>query len=367
MAMFNNERLNWPTNGDINAWADFVETVCILTEDGLLTIDWFTDFLSDDATKSTGDILKAINFNEQFLAPLAVATTMPINPIDALGEEDHFNEDDEDEENFDGDDEENERKEVIQSRLILLFNFIESRKRYFALFYPFNIVNSTLKLIDEQTRLQQLYQVLLFSSEMHLYLPGDINRLGHLFEALCERPFKQTIPAIAEKRFFGAGGGQIIQSDYQGNLRQKITQLAFDLNVPVNPIINDPDELGPTGDAGLDWVGWLSYEDTCDHQPLYFGQCACGTNWVDKQNETSLSRWRNFLQINQSVQCIHFMPKSFRRNSLDWFRKSAIHQELTLIDRFRMLKMFALENDTIIDEVLMPYEDILFEAKEFSL
>ncbi len=362
--MFNIERLNWPTDGDINAWADFVETICILTEDGLLTIDWFADFLSDDATKSTADILRAINFNEHFLAPLAISSIgLPINPIDALIQNEiEYTDDD-----FAGEDEASEQTEAIQSRLILLFNFLIARKRCFTQFYPFNVINSTLELMEGQTRLQRLYQVLLFSSEMNLYSPGDINRLGHMFEALCKRPFYQTIPAIAEKKFFGAGGGAIMTSDYLGNLRQKITLLAADLNVNVNPIINDPDELGPSGDAGLDWVGWLSYEDGCDHQPLYFGQCACGSNWIDKQNETSLSHWRNFLLINQSVQCIHFMPRSFRRNSLEWVKKTAIQQELTLIDRFRIMKMFALEDDAIIDETLTPYEAILNEAIAFSL
>ena len=202
---------------------------------------------------------------------------------------------------------------------------------------------------------------------MHLYTQGDINRVGHLFEAFCKRPFAQLVPAIAEKRFFGAGAGEILMRDYNGNLRERLTLLANDLACHTKPIIEDPDEIAATGDAGLDWVGWVSFEDNCNHQPIYFGQCACGTDWVDKQHETALSRWSNYLDINQSLQCFHFMPRSFRRNSLKWFRETKIIYQLTLIDRFRLLKIIALEDENAVDEILAPYTALLMEANNFEL
>ncbi len=364
--MFDVNRLNWPARGDINAWADFVETLCIFNKDTVLSLEDFADFLTDDASKKSKDILSAINFNENFLAPLSVATT-PFKTFLTLKKDEEDEEDREDD--FSGEDEYNKAKEDIRSRLITLFNFLQARKEYFKEFYPFEVSpkETIISYInrENQTMLHKLYQVLLFSSEMNLYTPGDINRIGHLFESLCKRPFYQLVPAIAEKRFFGAGGGVIIRSDYLGDLKHKIQALAGDLYINTNPDIDDPDELGSTGDAGLDWVAWVGFEDESTHQPVYFGQCACGANWVDKQHETALSRWRNFLLLNQSVQCFHFMPRSFRRTSLEWFRKTAIVHELTLIDRFRLLKMFSLEDDEIITEALAPYNDLLEESANF--
>ena len=71
--MFDENRLNWPKGGDINAWADYVETLCILSRDSIMSIEDFSDRLLDDAGKTIEEILSAINFNENFLAPLHVA------------------------------------------------------------------------------------------------------------------------------------------------------------------------------------------------------------------------------------------------------------------------------------------------------
>lgn len=372
MAFFNSARLNWPASGDINAWADFIETMCMFSEGDTISIDDFVDFLKDDAIKSTKEILTALNFNENFLAIPAPAIVPPVPvamPITGAENEHDGEEDegDEDENEFDGDDPENEEREQMRSRLLVLFNFLQSRKTYFDQYYPFEIVTGThLRLLPAITRMQRMYIVLLLSSEMHLFSPSDRNRIGHLFEGLCRIPFAYLLPSTAEKRFFGAGAGDILPTDYHGNLHDRLVALAADLNVDTSRIIEDPDELGPAGDAGLDWVGWVPFADTCDHQPVYFGQCACGANWVDKQHETSLSVWRNFLELNQSVQCFHFMPRSFRRNSLDWFRRTQIVHELTLVDRYRLLKIFESVEEAQFDELLGMYTDLLNEAAAFE-
>lgn len=359
--MFNNNRLNWPTRRDINEWADFVETLCVLSEDQIMSIEDFTDFLFDDGTKTIDQILSAINFNQNFLNLPQAPFVLPVAPVINRNED----------EEFDGEDEENNDREEIRSRLLKLFNFLQSRSHYFGVDYPFTIsgIDLTITLIPvaHQTPLHKLYQILLFSSEMNLYTPADINIMGHRFEALCRRPFYQLIPAISEKRFFGAGAGEILQRSYEGNLRNRLDHLAENLATTTKDIINDPDEIANTGDLGLDWVGWVSFEDECNHQPIYFGQCACGANWVDKQHETSLSHWYNFLDLKSALQCFHFMPRSFRRTSLKWFRETEIIYGLIIVDRYRLLKMFRLEEDDEIREVLDLYVDILQAANDFTL
>ena len=363
--MFDENRLNWPSRRDINEWADYVETLCILSENGVMSIEDFTDFLFDDGTKDTEQILSAVNFNDHFL------TTLSDFPIEAEFRTVNNEENEDEGDEFDGEDEESENKEKVRSRLLTLFSFLQCRSNYFGADYPFTVVQRDLTIeiipIAGQTLLNKLYQVLLFSSEMNLYSHANINRLGHLFEALCSRPFSQVIPAISEKRFFGAGAGDIIPRSYEGNLKVRLQLLAKDLSTKTKDIINDPDEIAYIGDAGLDWVGWVSFEDNCNHQPIYFGQCACGANWVDKQHETSLSHWNNFLDLKQSVQCFHFMPRSFRRTSLKWYQETAIIYGLIVIDRYRLLKMFRLEGDNEIAHVLGLYADILQAATDFRL
>jgi len=356
MAWFDSNRLNWPKNGDINAWADFVETICIFSEDNAISLDEFMDYLTDDLTVTIDEINTALNFNENFLK--AATPSIPkIKP-----------ESDTDEEDMLEDDIVSEEREILQSRCLILFEFLKSRKKYFGIYYPFYFHYNQINYIKitEESIFHKLYRVLLLASEMNFFTHSDIVRMGHLFELLCQRPFSMLLPVLTEKKFFGAGGGVIIPSDYRGNLRNKIKLLAKDLNIETSSLIDDPDELGPTGDAGLDWVGWMIFEDECDHQPVYFAQCACGTNWIDKQHETSLASWRNYLNINQSIQCFHFMPRSFRRNSLKWFRSTKIVQELSLIDRFRMMKIFSMEEERTIKDVLIPFSEILEESYTFK-
>lgn len=371
--MFDAKRLTWPANGDINAWADFVETLCIFTKDGVMSLEDFADFLKDDASKTLKEILEAINFNEAFLAPLSVVPRKLRKPM-SLEKNIEDDENDEEptsdgEESFEGNDVESENKEKIRSYLIKLFNFLVARKAYFGQYYPFEISDEENILTsipyEEQNDLHRLYQILLFSSEMKLYTPGDMNRTGHKFEALCERPFGQLLPAIAEKRFFGAGGGAIDEAHYTGNLKVKIEALANDLHINTNPIINDPDEIAKSGDAGLDWVGWVEFDDGSNRQPVYFAQCACGANWVNKQHETSMQRWFNYLSLSSSIHYLHFMPRSFRRTSLKWFRETNILWGLILIDRFRLLQLFNLENKETIKNTIAPYQDMLAEAEKF--
>lgn len=369
MPFFDSMRLNWPENGDINAWADFIETICMFSEGDSLSIDDFIDFLRDDASKTNKQLLTALNFNENFLlTPIPAPIPPVVVAFPITGDEDEMeNEATLEEDEFEGQDLESMERERIRSRLLVLFSFLEARCNYFNPYYPYKIDNGIhIKLLTDLTLIQQLYVVFLLSSEMKLFSGAGINQIGHRFEALCKYPFERLLPTDAAKKFFGAGAGQILKSDYNGNLHDRLVALADDLGVGVTRLVNDPDEVGRTGDAGLDWVGWMSFDDGCDHQPVYFGQCACGANWKDKQHETSLSVWRNFLELNQSIQCFHFMPRSFRRMSLQWFKSSLIIQELTLIDRFRLLKLFDGIGDESMASSLALYTDLLKEADKFE-
>jgi hypothetical protein len=363
MAWFDNNRLPWPDNGDVNAWADFVESICLFNPDRSLSIEEFSDFLLDDATKTNEDILAAINFNEQFMQLPVTGAILPATKFPAI-----IPVEEEEEDDFEGDDTDSEESELIRSRLLRLFHFLNARKEYFGAFYPFTTSDNSIEFegYEDISLIKKLYLVLLFSSQMNFFPKSGITQVGHMFEYLCHRPFNNLVPALAEKRFFGAGGGTIMPSNYPGNLKQKIIQLASDLKVSTHPIIDDPDELGPGGDAGLDWVAWISFEDDCDHQPLFFGQCACGANWVNKQDETAPSHWRRYLNLNQAIQCIHFMPRSFRRKTLAWFRASTLIGELTIIDRFRMLQLLKLEGDETLTEMLNMYSPIFADAESFE-
>lgn len=353
MPWFDKNRLNWPLDGDINAWSDYVETLCLFSDGYSFSLEELIDWLTDDPSKKHEHILEAINFNETYL----VSGTSTNAKLSAHDDDDS-----------EGDDVENEERELIRSRLLRLFDFLKARQQYLAPYYPFRVTDNQIEQI-EKTQLNNghtIYKILLFSSEMRLFSKTDIPAVGHMFEALCQQPFKQLVPQSAEVKFFGAGGGTIIQSDYQGNLKEKLKSLAVDLCVETKKVVDDPDQLGPSGDAGLDWVAWLPFGDSCNHQPVFFAQCACGSNWADKQHETSLAHWYNLLDLNQSIQCIHFMPRSFRRKSYEWFREKDIFYQLTLIDRFRLLHLLSQAAPNDITDIIKLYQPVLDEALVFE-
>jgi hypothetical protein len=345
MPLFDSSRFPWPQRGDINLWADFAERICLFSDGGQLSLEDFKDWLVDDRTKTSEEIESSLNFNYDFLrtVPVAVARQV-VNEVEE-------------------DDTENENLDAINSKLITLFNFISKRQNVYGLHYPFRVQNNIISLQSQPTNIQKAYIILLMSSDLRIYDAANINRLGHHFEALCEGPFSRLVSNNATVKFFGSGAGTIMRTDYAGNLQTRIRALANDIGLDTTNAIEDPDELSPTGDAGLDWVAWAAFPDQLNHQPLFFGQCACGSNWVDKQHETSLARWRNYFDINQPVHHIHFLPRSFRRINKEWLQKTAI-EDVILIDRPRLL--FLIEQNDITP-ILTRYNDLLEETERFLL
>ncbi len=363
--------LRWPSDREINAWTDYAELICMLHIDGELSLQSFADWINDNADKKPKEKLSAINFSETYLAK-AVATSPLLNPLTVVEPEDATNEqdDEEDEEKYD------EQKEQgineIALRLRPIWAMLEARAVQFRDSYPFEVSSEgpLLKLRNEaQNTQQQLYLVLLFSSQMQAFSSADINRLGHCFEALCKIPMEKLVPAGAKMRFFGAGAGNLVSEEhlYNGpNLAGNLRMLASDLSVDTTKYLDDEDEISTGGDANLDWVAFLTFNDNAPHQPVFFAQCACGSNWIDKQHEAQQGRWQRFLHVRQSIQFIHFVPRSFRRHTLEWQRGSLIADDLVVIDRYRLMHL--IQNDSEkITPFLALYADLLAQKKSMKL
>lgn len=52
-------------------------------------------------------------------------------------------------------------------------------------------------------------------------------------------------------------------------------------------------------DAGMDFVAWLPWQDRGPGQLHLVGQCACGTDWVLKKHDLSLTRLGNWMRLPQ--------------------------------------------------------------------
>ena len=118
------------------------------------------------------------------------------------------------------------------------------------------------------------------------------------------------------------------------------------------------------GDGGLDWVAWYNFTDNLSRKPLFFGQCACGSDWVDKEMDAHEDKWNNNLQFYDKYLLYHFISKSFRRSDGEWLKPGEINHGIILIDRFRILDCFDNENIRI---VLHSYQALLDEALNLNL
>lgn len=345
MSWLNIDEFRTPDEADINLWADTIERICFFSKDKELNLEDSCDWIYDDYStlneKKKKDILSALNFNEQFIKN-AIVEPDEQNGREELEEEDLF-------------------RDKLKGKISVVFNFLSSRANLFLDYYPFEIERKKIRVKKGQSDIHQVYIILLLSSNLRIF-GNKLNQAGHLFEALCRYPFIKLLPESATVKFFGSGAGEIMKRDYEGNLLECIESLARDLDFQPNSDVYDPDELGSTGDAGLDWVAWVDFPYGQHKKPIYFAQCACGSNWLDKQDEASISTWRNYIQITSPIQTIHFVPRSFRRYKGEWVKRTSI-SEVVLIDRIRIL--YLVNNQP--GPILNIYKDLLSEVNNFLL
>ena len=116
------------------------------------------------------------------------------------------------------------------------------------------------------------------------------------------------------------------------------------------------------GDGGLDWVGVFNFPDNQFSQPTFFGQCACGSDWIEKQFDAHSSKWQNYIQFGNGYLTYHFIPRSFRDESLNWQNPLEIN-DVVLIDRYRLINLLKAETN-LPDLILSAYDSFLAEVNQ---
>jgi hypothetical protein len=152
----------------------------------------------------------------------------------------------------------------------------------------------------------------------------DFTEQGELFEALSKESLEQLLP-----------GWRVHQT---GWTRKKPNTIK---NV-VSQVATLLDELpGNTAwaskfskDSGLDLVCFRPFEDNRAGQPVYFFQCASGTDWAGKLHTPNLLTWAKIVDFASLPRKAFTTPFSWRNPA---FR---IHSNLIqgfVLDRFRIL------------------------------
>lgn len=128
-------------------------------------------------------------------------------------------------------------------------------------------------------------------------------------------------------------------SDYSGSAQQKITALAFDLNVLLDN--HELEKVEGNQERGLDIVGWIPFSDRFANLLCILGQCACGKDWTSKLSETRRFEFSYFRF--KKIQPIHamFIPRGLFHNK-DVFQSDEICGSI-MFDCNRILNLIADE------------------------
>lgn len=333
-------------NSDNNQWVDHIEFFCYISQEGAITEQQVIDRILDENSNNPLEAIEDV-IDQDDLETL----------LTALDNDDEIIED----EIVDPSDDNAALTDRIASKVNTYFDFLKARQDNFGDDYPFIISasNNEITLREGLSTTQKLYIILLCSSLLRLATRSGLNRLGHHFEELCAPVFKKLTPENTQNIFFGSGAGTTIGTTITGTFHSKVLQLCDLLHV--SPRTNfTPQNAGihNVGDGGLDWVGVFDFEDSQLSQPTFFGQCACGSDWIDKEFDAHISKWKNYIQFSNGYLTYHFVPRHLRDESLSWDNPLNIY-DVVLIDRFRIICLLKTETNLsdLISDIYQPFLD----------
>lgn len=311
-------------NSEPNYWADHVEFFCFIAQEGKISekqlIDRLLDENSNNSLNAVKDVLEEDEINE-----LLETLSSPEDPFE--------------DEVIDGTNDNSVFRDKISSKINSYFNLLKARQINFGEDYPFVVSNNDISIKENLSSIQTLYIVLVCSSLLKLATRSGRNKMGHHFEELCGPVFKKLTPENTQNIFFGSGISENLVPSINGTFYDKVVTLCELLHVrPRTNFTRENAGIQNVGDGGLDWVGIFNFSDSQFSQPVFFGQCACGTDWIDKQFDCHLSKWKNYIEFNNGYLTYHFIPRSFRDESLNWYNPLDIN-DVVLIDRYRLISI----------------------------
>ena len=289
---------------DAHHWVDWVELCCIANPDGETDVASIADRLREER-----DIRKTIESREN-----SDDEGLPSNAQWATESDKHTL--------------------LVQE----WFQSLAKRAKLLADSYPFEInsSNAKLQLRAGLTDTHRLYVALLMMSNLHYFGKAEAD-LTSSFETLGVTVFGWLLPTHAKVHRFGKGPGN--NGPYKGHIWDKLKSLATDLSCTTK-CTKDEFASTDTGEAGLDLVGWVPWEDTAPGRLLLFGQCACSPKWAAKQNEASAATWNSKLELVTNPLTVVLIPFFLRTTSGEWHRRTDFAGHL-IIDRLRLLRTLA--------------------------
>ncbi len=210
------------------------------------------------------------------------------------------------------------------------------RQGRFGLYYPFAINGDELSLNADLSQEQRVYLLLLACSRLRSFKHPLRSQWARAFSELSAIAMRALLPAGASVRIFDANS--VDRKEYYGtDLRLALKKLGADLAALVtHEIICD--QQSSSGDAGLDIVGVVSFDDDASGNHALFGQCAAQEiHWPAKRFEASPLAFRSFFSLLSDPGNTVFIPLCYRQSTGDWANAGKVSGCL-LLDRYRIMK-----------------------------
>jgi hypothetical protein len=213
-------------------------------------------------------------------------------------------------------------------------------------YYPFTVDGDELVLLDKEllTDKQRVYRFLLACSRLRSFdhSCGVRQKWAKAFTCLSKLAMEGLVPNHATVRIFDANSDDR-KNYYSTALREALKILGKDLAV-LRIHDDECDKAGTSGDAGLDLVAIVNFDDGAATSFALLGQCgAQETAWPQKTLQAHSINYQNFFQIQFNYPGVMFTPVCYRTADGEWMDNQSANGIL-LIDRERILKLLDLQN-----------------------
>ncbi len=244
------------------------------------------------------------------------------------------------------------------------FQVLQFRHATYKENYPFKLESDEIVFsFNNQNGHQKHYLYFLFCSNLYLFDRVTSNILSSSFEVICLQVLKNMLPQSAVVKLFGSN--QLNEDPKYGkqvNCLNKIKNLADDLNERIGKDVNEEGYPATNfGDDGLDLVAWIPSGDNQPSKIIYFGQCACTSDWISKQSSSSYEAWSNKISLTNYPTNMVFIPFCYRNYNGEWFKLSDIRKSF-LLDRLRLINYLDSTND--LEQEINALLDSVISCKE---
>jgi len=227
-----------------------------------------------------------------------------------------------------------------------VFTHLTYRSDVLNSYYPFSMDGNKV-ILDKNTltEKQRVYRFLLACSRLRSFEDNGIRQeWAKAFTNLSKVAMCGLVPKNAIVHIFDANSDDR-RNHYSTDLREALKILGKNLAV-LNINEKECNNAGASGDAGLDIVAIVNFDDGAATSLAMFGQCgAQETEWPKKTLEAHWFNYANFFHmIKFDYPNIMFTPVCYRTAGGGEWADNKSANGVLLIDRERILKLLDAQN-----------------------